>query len=584
MDVLFDISAELLSSLLKKIKKLKKERALELQELKNIFGDPYDLAKYYVIPQCQQVNPANEDEDEASPSIRSDLFDVFNNFLNRNFKIQDGRHQLFILSDAGMGKSSLLIMLRLYHLLSFWPKDYECKLLKLGEDTEQQIKIIKVECDQTRTVLLLDSLDEDPVAIRDVNKRIRSLLINTKSFYRVIITCRTQFFPETKPDQYGKGWRVLIDPFSCPVIYLSLFDNKRIEEYLNKRFPKSIYELIRFKDSKNIIKAEKIIKNMGSLSFRPLLLSHIEDILDLRESRWNEYAIYETLVFSWLRREERKLIESGVDNIGVQALFLGCIIVATYMQYQEKRNIEEASISMLMKKNTPVKYIKDFNFGGRSLLNRNSDGSYRFSHYSIQEFILAYAICHNDRKHSISVLKEKNIPCTDMLLKFLINGPKTNNQFTNIIIDKNIINNCKDFKGSVSFPGINLSLTDLSGRTFKNSNFENVIFKHANLSKVTFINSNFEGADFSDSNLSGAKFHNCSAISAVFNCANLSRSNYVRTNLDNADLSLADLDKSIFYKSNLNGVNFGGAKNITSSKMPKRYHEYAIKHGVLLEE
>lgn len=33
-----------------------------------------------------------------------------------------------------------------------------------------------------------------------------------------------------------------------------------------------------------------------------------------------------------------------------------------------------------------------FDFGGRSLLNRTADGAFRFSHYSIQEFLVVHAL------------------------------------------------------------------------------------------------------------------------------------------------------------------------------------------------
>lgn len=73
--------------------------------------------------------------------------------------MRGGHTQLFILSDAGMGKTSLLLMLKLAHLFSFWPKRYNCLLLKLGPDTLERLRAHPNKGD---TVLLLDALDEDP--------------------------------------------------------------------------------------------------------------------------------------------------------------------------------------------------------------------------------------------------------------------------------------------------------------------------------------------------------------------------------------------------------------------------------------
>ena len=47
---------------------------------------------------------------------------------------------MFILSDAGMGKTSLLLMLKLMHLTCFWPQKYSCQLFKLGDDTLQRVR------------------------------------------------------------------------------------------------------------------------------------------------------------------------------------------------------------------------------------------------------------------------------------------------------------------------------------------------------------------------------------------------------------------------------------------------------------
>jgi hypothetical protein len=81
---------------------------------------------------------------------------------------EGGRNQMFILSDAGMGKTSLLLMLKLTHLTRFWPQQYHCELLKLGADTLDRVKALRAAGD---TVLLLDALDEDRTAWGKIEQR-----------------------------------------------------------------------------------------------------------------------------------------------------------------------------------------------------------------------------------------------------------------------------------------------------------------------------------------------------------------------------------------------------------------------------
>jgi len=64
---------------------------------------------------------------------------------------------LFILGDAGMGKTSLLLMLKLMDLGGFWPKKFTSYLHKLNEFTLETIS--KIE-NKKSTILLLDALDE----------------------------------------------------------------------------------------------------------------------------------------------------------------------------------------------------------------------------------------------------------------------------------------------------------------------------------------------------------------------------------------------------------------------------------------
>ena len=107
----------------------------ELARIGDLFGDPRELARFFVEPKCQHHNPADRHEDlEPIAQVRAPAFEVINDFLRGEFTpLGDGRTQMFVLSDAGMGKTSHLMMIRLMHLTAFWPRGYDCLLLKLGE-------------------------------------------------------------------------------------------------------------------------------------------------------------------------------------------------------------------------------------------------------------------------------------------------------------------------------------------------------------------------------------------------------------------------------------------------------------------
>ncbi len=121
---------DILNALIKKLLKIRSSQKSEMQELSDIFGDPISLAKYYVEPLCQHHNPADFNEEEAISSVQSPASITLKSFFDREITIRDGRSQLFVLSDAGMGKTSLLVMVKLHFTTSFWPKKNELHTTK----------------------------------------------------------------------------------------------------------------------------------------------------------------------------------------------------------------------------------------------------------------------------------------------------------------------------------------------------------------------------------------------------------------------------------------------------------------------
>ncbi len=376
------------------------------------------LSKYYVEPKCQQLNPADYDEDEPSLPVRSPVFETINEFFNKEFKTPDpgGKNQMFVLSDAGMGKTSLLMMIKMMHLMSFWPSGYECILLKLGPETIGEINEIT---ERAKTVLLLDALDEDPTAWGKVEERLIELLTETSNFRRVIISCRTQFFPEKGKDPFCRpGW-VEVGGSLCPMIFMSLFDDAQVEKYLKKRFPRRWKDLLLRRDNLSKTRAEELIGKMASLRSRPLLLAYIDDILDAGIENLNEYSVYNSLVESWLLREERKSRKMKIGSRpSKESLLEACMIIAEKMQSDGTRFIREKQLKEMMETRRELKQLEMIDVGGRSLLNRNSDGDFRFSHYSIQEFMIVRGAVEGRLSRN-----GKKLRTTDQMLDFLLCAP-----------------------------------------------------------------------------------------------------------------------------------------------------------------
>jgi len=472
----FDWIKKLWGMLEKRLEKYKKE----LEEINNtVLCDPLDIAQYYIEPECQDSNPADHSKEDY-PVTKSPIMKRIDDFF-QYVPVQQGENQMIILSDAGMGKTALLTMIKLLHLTAFWPEDKDCVLKKLGKTTLNEVAKIENKRD---TILLLDSLDEDTEAFGKVQGRLISILKATQQFHKTIITCRTQFF-KAESDPFNRPGIVMISGFVCMAKYLSFFSVQKVEEYLIKRFPP---KYLFFTDKQKIAEAQKVIAKMGLLRCRPMLLSHIEDLMAMRQIKGkdSEYHVYDALVKSWLNRQETK----PDTKVSAKELLPACIILAAVMQIREKRSISEQDLDALIEKIKDVFPVTKIDIKGKSLINRNSDGDYCFSHFSIQEFLVAKMLLEKpEGKFWFTPKQNHKIRMTDFIVRMMLVLGKVPN-FVELLDFKgmNLVN--ADLKG-IQLPGADLSGIDLSGADLRNANL-----RGANLSNAKFDGAKLESSQY----------------------------------------------------------------------------------------
>jgi formylglycine-generating enzyme required for sulfatase activity len=474
------ISSSWLEPLWKKLKAIRGEREQEIQRIKNEFVDPYDLARWYVEPNCQHHNPADHLEDQEPRSVvKSPVFRTINDFLQGDYAVTgSGKNQMFILSDAGMGKTSLLVMLKLADLSRFWPQQHHCELLKLGPDTLDRVNALPNAGD---TVLLLAALDEDRTAWGRIEGRLLEILPRTSHFRRAIVSCRTQFFPETSADPFRNPGRVEIGGFVCPMIFLSLFDDHQVAAYLEKRFPNQWFGW--FGTSTKREEARQLVARMRDLRCRPMLLAHVEDLVGSALVDWNEYAVYGALVKAWLDREERKFRRQDRQDITGESLYAACQLVADHMQRNGTRFLSESKLRDLIGTRREVKHLTEMEFGGRSLLNRNAQGDYRFSHFSIQEYLVAQSVlqqCQEQERLAVPAYASEKV------IRFVFDGR------ARLCPQKPLV-----------LRGLNLAKFDLQGMDLKGADLSGADLSGANLSHANLDAANLENAKLVGANLTG---------------------------------------------------------------------------------
>ncbi len=365
----------------------------------------------YVRPKCQNLDPAQEQElRHALVATREDLFRKVDYFLDHE---HDKRH-LFVLAESGIGKTSFSLN---YYAHNESRKSFKHKifLIPLGHPkADEKINQINNRDDIEDIVLFLDALDEDIKAINNHGKRIGELALVSQNCKKIIITCRTQFFLkdeeiplETGIMRFGSRKAGDKGTYEFWKIYLSPFDDNDIAMFVKKYYSFWKYGI---KTHRLRNQALTIAKRIPMLSVRPMLLAHIPDLvnhhIDLDQGdALSITQLYETMINAWIERE------TAWDNKSELRDFSERIAVEMVIRRSDRgmERIPYDELDMLAR----IWNIKmqPWKISGRSLLNRDSDGNFKFAHRSIMEYLFVEKYVKGDARCY-------GIPLTDQMLKF----------------------------------------------------------------------------------------------------------------------------------------------------------------------
>ena len=302
-----------------------------------------------------------------------------------------------LMGDIGSGKTHALV----HYLEEYIKKNKsisslpsKIKLYPMNMGYNNLINRIREDypknSDRANSVLLLDALDECKEARQSLvnntnnNPRIfmEKLAEDTKDFASVVVTCRRQFFmcEEFKPDKTP----IVIgnpsgpDPFlHWQKLYLAPFNCKQVKKYLSKRFGK-------FNNNQKRKEANRIVFSCEDLFLRPLLLTHIDIVLDVYRERQEPLtmkSIYDAIVYYWIKREANN------DQAQISKLLYASISFAAFLYQNDLASLNEEQYLFFC--NEYGITDSDNLLRVKSLL-ANDDNGYSFSHKSFYEYFLAY--------------------------------------------------------------------------------------------------------------------------------------------------------------------------------------------------
>lgn len=488
------------------IKCLYSFRAIELLGI-NLSKEDLNKLKYYVTTYGQKVPPIDTKEG-------NDKINLINFFIHDVFKKDQFGRYFIILADSGMGKSTFLQMV----FLKYSRKIIRSKSIHFYPlSNKKDISEIRAIKNKYKSIILLDALDEDLYAIENYQKRIEEILVATEDFYKVIITCRTQFFPDecSEPNdipliKYGNGNKKL----SFCKLYISAFTDNDIKKFLNKKYRWH---------KKQIDKAKIIISKSPDLMTRPMLLTYIDDLLDKNSDFIYITDIYEELIAKWLDREpaDFELLNQFTRD------------VVKYMFENNLRALTQDIIHQLCKIDE-VEIINPILARTRSLLVRNGSGEYKFAHYSLYEYLISYEAIYRD-----DTIREK-------ILKL---DKSFNKRYFYELSDKQLKNGNRDLR-FLDFSGKKISEVNLKDADLYCSNLENSIFDKVNLSNAKLEKANLKNTKFINTTLKNAILYDACLIESDLKNSDLSGSK-----LCGADLRKADLEMSNLVNADLRGAN-----------------------------
>jgi hypothetical protein len=337
----------------------------------------------YVVPHCSPSDPSNREGEEYLADTRERIFD----YMDRSIEHGDRAHHL-ILADTGMGKT-IFCMNYFSHATRKFSK-LDVHLISLaGKDVQKKIRSI---ANKSKSVIILDALDEDDKAFGRGRERLNEVLSLSSDFRNIIITCRSQFFLSEDHIPRESEIPILVNrklgqgaTYSIVRSYLAPFDDKEIASYIGNRFP-----LYKFWTLPARVRAMKLAAAIPDLAYRPMLLERLPELALSSGAKHELYDLYSTLIDGWLRRERRWIQSDKLDSISME------LAVSIYEKYLENKGRVSPSFIRAVATRSVGENPEWEHLTARSLLNRDSQGKFKFAHKSILEFLVVRAAIGGD--------------------------------------------------------------------------------------------------------------------------------------------------------------------------------------------
>lgn len=328
---------------------------------------------------------------------------TFDKFIKKVL-VKSKKQYHLVLGESGSGKSSFLVNLYYRYQCRLFKRGYQINYLPLRLPNILE-EIAKID-EKKGTILLLDAFDEADSANIDANMFFSQIEECTKSFAKVIISSRNNFFDsdEVLPSKVQTISFLLLEQKEINKYYICPFSKRDIISYIVKK-----YKLSFIKE----VKAFRVIGTCTEVVSRPLILSYIDLLIQVPRAYKNLSEVYHSIVSTWVQREAQYIVSvyksEKLDD--VQRKMQDLINEIAIYMYNNFLTQKDYYIKIRELRNIPQAMRLEHMDGkrSRSLFNRVSDKLF-FSHKSLLEYVLAI---------NFDKLKFRFEPNLNVLYKFL---------------------------------------------------------------------------------------------------------------------------------------------------------------------
>lgn len=335
--------------------------------------------KYYIPVMAQEEEPKDSD---SYLSTQPSIVDIL---IGEWKKMDIGKKKRYIVwGGSGTGKTTFLAALVYKYIMSFNlnKEPYHIKVFGLNDiDDNIFTEIAKVN-EQEKTILILDALDENFDANKDVEAFMDRINKATWRFSIVIITSRQVFSRENNLKEIPILG--LNGQLQWKYYYILPFNDADVQRYLGEKYKG---------DLSNYRRAINIVNKSSTLMSRALVLSYIDDLKDLNPNSLTRAQLYKHIVDKWLYRELGAVHGEDKKLIYKTNYYHFSSIIANEMYDNWKQNsklsLSKGELDNLVNEHIDLFPNNYYPFNVRSLVERNSNDEYRFAHKSFWEFFLA---------------------------------------------------------------------------------------------------------------------------------------------------------------------------------------------------